>query len=58
MGHFGMDVPDVRYARSGDLALAYSVSGGGPIDIVLLAMMTNVGYALCSLRVILGGPPR
>ncbi len=41
-----MDDPDVRYARSGDLAIAYSVSGGGPIGIVLLAMMTNVGYAL------------
>jgi class 3 adenylate cyclase len=36
-----MDVPDVRYARRGDLAVAYSVSGGGPIDIVLLAMMTS-----------------
>ena len=47
-----MDVPDVRYARSGDLAIAYSVSGGGPIDIVLLAMMTNVGYALQHPRVV------
>jgi hypothetical protein len=47
-----MDVPDVRYARSGDLAIAYSVSGDGPIDIVLLAMMTNVGYAMGHPRVV------
>jgi class 3 adenylate cyclase/pimeloyl-ACP methyl ester carboxylesterase len=47
-----MDVPDVRYARSGDLAIAYSVSGRGPIDLVLLAMMSNVGYALQHPRIV------
>ena len=46
-----MDVPEVRYARSGDLAIAYSVFGDGPIDVVLLAMMTNVGYALQHPRI-------
>ncbi len=29
-----MDVPDVRYARSGGVAIAYQVVGGGPIDLV------------------------
>ncbi len=46
-----MQVPEVHYARSGDLAIAYSVSGDGPIDVVLLAMMTNVGYALQHPRI-------
>jgi len=27
-------VPDVRYARSGDLSIAYEVHGSGPIDLV------------------------
>ena len=47
-----MDVPEVRYARSGDLAIAYEVWGDGPIDVVLLAMMTNVGYARQHPRVV------
>ena len=29
-----MEIPDVRYARSGDVAIAYEVVGDGPIDIV------------------------
>ena len=29
-----MDVPDVSYARSGDVAIAYHVSGGGEFDLV------------------------
>jgi class 3 adenylate cyclase len=28
------EVPDVRYARSGDIDIAYTVTGSGPIDIV------------------------
>jgi class 3 adenylate cyclase/pimeloyl-ACP methyl ester carboxylesterase len=31
-----MDVPDVRYARSGDVAIAYQVIGDGPQDVVLV----------------------
>lgn len=38
-----MDVPEVRYAQSGDVHLAYQVFGSGSIDIVLaLGYMTNV----------------
>src|SRR5262249_48515921 len=29
-------LPPVRYARSGDLSIAYQVSGNGPIDLVLV----------------------
>ena len=35
-----MDVPDVSYARSGDVAIAYQVVGDGPIDLVFIR-----GYA-------------
>ncbi len=31
-----MDIPETRYARSGDAAIAYSVAGEGPIDLVCL----------------------
>ena len=31
-----MDVPTTRYARSGDLQIAYQVVGEGPLDIVLV----------------------
>lgn len=30
-----MDVPDVRYAKSGDVSIAYQVVGDGPRDLVL-----------------------
>ena len=29
-----MDVPDVQYTRSGDVAIAYQVVGDGPVDVV------------------------
>ncbi len=31
-----MDVPEVRYARSGDVSIAYQVIGDGPLDVVLV----------------------
>jgi class 3 adenylate cyclase/alpha-beta hydrolase superfamily lysophospholipase len=31
-----VDVPDIRYARSGDVAIAYQRVGAGPIDIVFV----------------------
>jgi class 3 adenylate cyclase len=30
----GMEMPETRYARSGDVAIAYQVLGDGPIDVV------------------------
>ncbi|HEY5308576.1 MAG TPA: adenylate/guanylate cyclase domain-containing protein, partial [Casimicrobiaceae bacterium] len=31
-----MDVPRTRYARSGDLHIAYQVLGEGPLDVVFV----------------------
>ena len=31
-----MEIPDVKYARSGDVAIAYQVVGSGPLDIVFV----------------------
>jgi class 3 adenylate cyclase len=37
-----MDVPDVSYARSGDVSIAYQVVGDGPTDLVLLPFLSNL----------------
>ena len=38
-----MDVPETRYARSGDLQIAYQVVGEGPLDVVLIpAYLSNI----------------
>ena len=37
-----MDVPDVSYARAGDVAIAYQVVGEGPTDVVLLPFLSNL----------------
>jgi class 3 adenylate cyclase/pimeloyl-ACP methyl ester carboxylesterase len=38
--------PDVRYARNGDVALAYQVVGDGPRDVLLVSgFLSNVEYA-------------
>ncbi|HXC29459.1 MAG TPA: hypothetical protein VNV38_15995 [Stellaceae bacterium] len=29
-----MDPPETRYARSGDLRIAYQITGSGPLDVV------------------------
>ena len=29
-----MDIPETRYARSGDVSIAYQVLGDGPFDLV------------------------
>jgi hypothetical protein len=31
-----MEVPDVRYARSGNVAIAYQVFGDGQLDLVFI----------------------
>jgi class 3 adenylate cyclase len=31
-----VEIPDVQYARSGDVAIAYQVVGGGPVDLVFV----------------------
>lgn len=37
-----MDVPDVHYARSADVAIAYQVVGDGDRDLVLLPFLANI----------------
>ena len=37
-----MKVPDVSYARSGDVSIAYQVVGDGPTDLVLLPFLSNL----------------
>lgn len=37
-----MDVPDVSYAWSGDVAIAYQALGEGPEDLVFLPFMANI----------------
>lgn len=39
-----MDVPDVHYARSGDVAIAYQVVGDGPIDLVFVPTFANLVF--------------
>ncbi len=36
-----MDVPEVHYARSGDVSIAYQVVGEGPIDLVFVRGLTG-----------------
>jgi class 3 adenylate cyclase len=37
-----MEVPDVSYAQSGDLSIAYQAVGEGPPDLVFLPFMANI----------------
>ena len=38
------EIPDVRYARSGDVAIAYQVLGEGPIDLVFVPFFGNIRW--------------
>jgi class 3 adenylate cyclase len=38
-------IPDVRYARSGDVAIAYQVLGDGPVDLVFVPFFANIRWA-------------
>jgi pimeloyl-ACP methyl ester carboxylesterase len=38
-----MDVPETRYAKSGDVRIAYQVTGSGPLDLVFVpGFVSNV----------------
>jgi class 3 adenylate cyclase len=42
-----VDAPEIRYARSGDVAIAYHVSGEGPIDLVFVTgFVSNILFGL------------
>ena len=41
-----MDPPETRYAKSGDLSIAYQVTGSGPLDLVLVpGFVSNLDLA-------------
>ena len=37
----GVNAPDVSYARSGEVAIAYQIVGSGPVDIVFIRAITG-----------------
>jgi pimeloyl-ACP methyl ester carboxylesterase len=47
-----VEAPEVRYAQSGDVNIAYSVVGDGPFDVVFIA-----GWVISSLELAWEGPP-
>jgi pimeloyl-ACP methyl ester carboxylesterase len=47
-----MDAPDVHYAKSGDVSIAYSVVGNGPFDLIFVG-----GWIFSSLEFAWDGPP-
>jgi len=40
-----VEPPDVEYARSGDVSIAYQVIGDGPIDLLLIPFINNLEHA-------------
>ena len=40
-----MEPPDIRYARSGDVAIAYQVVGDGPIDLVYVPLNLSIAVS-------------
>jgi hypothetical protein len=40
-----MPVPETRYARSGNVSIAYQVMGDGPIDLIMVpGLVSHVEY--------------
>jgi pimeloyl-ACP methyl ester carboxylesterase len=55
---FGMGMPETRYARSGDVSIAYQVLGEGPFDVVVaLGAVSHVelGWEAAGLAALLRG---
>ena len=40
-----METPDIRYARSGDVSIAYQVVGNGPVDVLFVPFLINLVWA-------------
>ena len=40
-----LETPDVQYARSGDVSIAYQVVGSGPVDLLFVPFMINLVWA-------------
>jgi pimeloyl-ACP methyl ester carboxylesterase/class 3 adenylate cyclase len=48
-----VEAPEVRFAKSGDVSIAYSILGDGPFDVVFVS-----GWVLSNLEVAWDGPAR
>ena len=48
-----MDAPEIRYARSGEVNIAYAVVGDGPFDVVFVS-----GWVISNLEVSWDGSAR
>jgi pimeloyl-ACP methyl ester carboxylesterase len=47
-----MDLPDIRYARSGEISIAYQVVGEGPIDLVVVpGFISNLDFEWSEPRI-------
>jgi class 3 adenylate cyclase len=44
-GAVNLETPEVRYARSGDVSIAYQVLGEGPVDLIFVPFMINLVWA-------------
>jgi class 3 adenylate cyclase len=44
-GVVNLETPEVRYARSGDVSIAYQVVGEGPVDLIFVPFMINLVWA-------------
>jgi class 3 adenylate cyclase len=40
-----LEMPDVRFARSGDVSVAYQVVGKGPVDLIFVPFLINLVWA-------------
>jgi class 3 adenylate cyclase len=40
-----VETPDIRYARSGDVSIAYQVVGEGPVDVLFVPFLINLVWA-------------
>ena len=40
-----LETPEVRYARSGDVSIAYQIVGEGPVDLIFVPFMINLVWA-------------
>ncbi|MGH2742677.1 MAG: adenylate/guanylate cyclase domain-containing protein [Thermoleophilaceae bacterium] len=40
-----LETPEVRYARSGDVSIAYQVVGQGPVDVLFVPFLINLVWA-------------
>jgi hypothetical protein len=40
-----LETPEIHYARSGDVSIAYQVVGEGPVDLIFVPFMINLVWA-------------